>query len=316
MAHHRHKRETNARRQAQGRLRGRPPRPPGDRLRRRARRPGQPTPSPATPASPARLERLQQRRRPRAAATVSRADSRLDAVPLERATTRPGPARPSTPTATRGHPEGDQEAPTPSSGRPPPLNLWTARRQGRQEGRPARRRQEGPGHRPRRAPSRVEIVIDGKARWVTAGYLSDEKPVAAAAGPGALHGSSGASAGRRPHRRRGLHQRHLGVQRGQPQHRRGARGRLRRVPGDHDLRHLPRRRRARPGHRRRHHGQRRPRLGGRGVRPGQLLRARRQLHHLLPADLVGRPRRRGLAGMEDRGSTTANHYDHVHVTTY
>lgn len=29
---------------------------------------------------------------------------------------------------------------------------------------------------------RTEIVIDGKARWVTSGYLSEEKPVAAAAG--------------------------------------------------------------------------------------------------------------------------------------
>ena len=37
------------------------------------------------------------------------------------------------------------------------------------------------------------------------------------------------------------------------------------------------------------------RLAGRGVRPGELLVARRQLHHLLPADLVGRALRRGLA---------------------
>jgi uncharacterized protein YgiM (DUF1202 family) len=29
---------------------------------------------------------------------------------------------------------------------------------------------------------RTEVVLDGKARWVTDGYLSDEKPVAAAAG--------------------------------------------------------------------------------------------------------------------------------------
>ena len=34
----------------------------------------------------------------------------------------------------------------------------------------------------RKAADRVEVVVDGKARWVTAGYLSDEKPVAAAAG--------------------------------------------------------------------------------------------------------------------------------------
>jgi hypothetical protein len=34
----------------------------------------------------------------------------------------------------------------------------------------------------RKAADREEVVIDGKPRWVTAGYLSDEKPVAAAAG--------------------------------------------------------------------------------------------------------------------------------------
>ena len=34
----------------------------------------------------------------------------------------------------------------------------------------------------RKAAGRVEVVLDGKPRWVTAGYLSEEKPVAAAAG--------------------------------------------------------------------------------------------------------------------------------------
>jgi len=34
----------------------------------------------------------------------------------------------------------------------------------------------------RKAGERVEVVIDGESRWVTAGYLSEEKPVAAAAG--------------------------------------------------------------------------------------------------------------------------------------
>jgi hypothetical protein len=34
----------------------------------------------------------------------------------------------------------------------------------------------------RKAADRVEIVIDDEARWVTAGYLTDEKPIAAAAG--------------------------------------------------------------------------------------------------------------------------------------
>ncbi|MDF1603836.1 mucin-2 protein [Nocardioides sp. YIM 152315] len=34
----------------------------------------------------------------------------------------------------------------------------------------------------RRASGRVEIVVDGNSRWVSEGYLSEEKPVAAAAG--------------------------------------------------------------------------------------------------------------------------------------
>jgi len=34
----------------------------------------------------------------------------------------------------------------------------------------------------RKAHGRVELVIDGQSRWVTAGYLSDEKPVTAPAG--------------------------------------------------------------------------------------------------------------------------------------
>jgi hypothetical protein len=34
----------------------------------------------------------------------------------------------------------------------------------------------------RTAVDRIELVVDGEARWVTAGYLAEEKPVAAAAG--------------------------------------------------------------------------------------------------------------------------------------
>ena len=35
----------------------------------------------------------------------------------------------------------------------------------------------------RKAAERVEIVVDGEARWVTAGYLTDEKPVAGGCRP-------------------------------------------------------------------------------------------------------------------------------------
>ena len=34
----------------------------------------------------------------------------------------------------------------------------------------------------RKADGRVEVVVDGKSRWVTAGYLSEDKPLTAAAG--------------------------------------------------------------------------------------------------------------------------------------
>ena len=124
-----------------------------------------------------------------------------------------------------------------------PLNLWTA-----PSGKDAKKlglidELEHVLVTGRRASERVEIVINHKARWVTAGYLADKKPLPpAAARPGALRGlvrflRQVRRPGARP---RGLHQRHLGAERGQPQHRQGARGRLRGLPGDHDVRDLPR----------------------------------------------------------------------------
>ena len=62
--------------------------------------------------------------------------------------------------------------------RPQPLDRL---RRGREAGRRDRGRQAGPGHRPQgRRPRRGRRRRP--ARWVTAGYLSDEKPLAAAAG--------------------------------------------------------------------------------------------------------------------------------------
>lgn len=62
-----------------------------------------------------------------------------------------------------------------------PLNLWTA------SGEDADQRGEIAAGKPvlvtgRKADGRVEIVVDGEARWVTEGYLSEDKPLAAAAG--------------------------------------------------------------------------------------------------------------------------------------
>ena len=42
----------------------------------------------------------------------------------------------------------------------------------------------------RKAAERVELVIDGKSRWVTAGYLAEDKPEPAAAATGATAGLS------------------------------------------------------------------------------------------------------------------------------
>ncbi|WP_238343036.1 mucin-2 protein [Nocardioides cynanchi] len=64
------------------------------------------------------------------------------------------------------------------------LNLWSAAAAGAQQV-----GEIGTGHRVlvtgRTAAGRVEVVVDGRSRWVTAGYLSDSKPapgIAAAAG--------------------------------------------------------------------------------------------------------------------------------------
>ena len=66
--------------------------------------------------------------------------------------------------------------PTPSSGPPTVLNLWSdagedAKKLGELE---AGKRVLVTG---RKTADRVEIVVDGESRWVTAGYLSDEKPL-------------------------------------------------------------------------------------------------------------------------------------------
>ena len=173
--------------------------------------------------------------------SVSRTASRLDAAKLQRALDAHqarearAQARAATQKAIRN---ADTRRWTTA-----PLNLWTA-----PSGKDAKKlglidELEHVLVTGRRASERVEIVINHKARWVTAGYLADKKPLPppppAPERSAASSGSSGRSAAPRA-RPRGLHQRHLGAERGQPQHRQGARGRLRGLPGDHDVRDLPR----------------------------------------------------------------------------
>ena len=61
------------------------------------------------------------------------------------------------------------------------LNLWTGARDGADKAGEleAGKRVLVTG---RKADDRVEVVVDGTARWVSEGYLTDEKPIAAAAG--------------------------------------------------------------------------------------------------------------------------------------
>ncbi len=121
---------------------------------------------------------------------------------------------------------------------------------------------------------REEIVLDGEARWVTAGYLSADKPFAI--GGDCTNGTtvpSGVSANIKL-----VHEAVCanfpeitvyGTFRGDGDHAQGLAVDIM-VSGDSWL-------------------------SGRGVRPGPLRRARRQLRDLLPAHLVGRPLRGGLA---------------------
>ena len=67
----------------------------------------------------------------------------------------------------------------------------------------------------------------------------------------------------------------------------------------------------------RHHGQRRPRLA-RSRSSSAPHYAELGVSYVIYSQQIWSVERggEGWRGMEDRGSTTANHYDHVHVTTY
>jgi len=147
----------------------------------------------------------------------------------------------------------------------------------------------------RKMSGREEIVLDGKARWVTAGYLSADKPFAF--GGDCTNGSSvpsGVSANIKL-----VHEAvcaafpeitSYGTFRGDGEHAQGIAVDIM-VSGDR-------------GHQvaefvRAHYAE----LGVNYVIYSQ---------HIWSVDRSGE----GWRAMEDRGSTTANHYDHVHVTTY
>lgn len=104
--------------------------------------------------------------------TVSRSQSRVEAKELQKAFDRNAEATATALAVKRA----DTKLWTTA-----PLNLWT------DSGKDAEQRGEIEAGKAvlvtgRKADGRVEIVVDGEARWVTEGYLSEDKPLTAAAG--------------------------------------------------------------------------------------------------------------------------------------
>ncbi len=149
----------------------------------------------------------------------------------------------------------------------------------------------------REAAGRVEIVIDGESRWVTAGYLSDEKPEEGPPGLGgactngsSVSGSANVLA---------VHEAvcaafpeitSYGTYRGDGEHAQG-------IAIDIMV------------------------SGERGWEVAEFVRAHYAelgVSYIIYSQSIWSVERgsEGWRGMSDRGSTTANHYDHVHVTTY
>jgi hypothetical protein len=152
----------------------------------------------------------------------------------------------------------------------------------------------------RKTSERVEVVLDGKARWVTVGYLSEEKPEPSVTGDvgGTCTNGTSVESGVSPNIAK-VHEAvcanfpeitTYGTFRGDGEHAQGLAVDIM-VSGD------------------------------RGWQVAEFVRANASAlgvsyviysQNIWSVDRGGE----GWRGMEDRGSITANHYDHVHVTTY
>ena len=149
----------------------------------------------------------------------------------------------------------------------------------------------------RQAEQREEVVIDGKSRWVTAGYLDAEKPVVSTINGECTNGTS-VPANVDPN----LIAVHRAVCAAFPQVTTYGTWR---TDGEH--------------------GQGRAVdimiSGDAGWKIAEFLRANHAslgIEYLIYSQKIWSVERsgEGWRGMSDRGSTTANHYDHVHVTVY
>jgi uncharacterized protein YraI len=160
----------------------------------------------------------------------------------------------------------------------------------------------------RKASDKIEVVVDGKSRWVSAGYLTDEKPATDEAGTGtdtdgaepALGGActNGSSVSGQPN----IIEVHAavcaafpeitsyGTYRGDGEH---AQGRAIDIMTS----------------------------GSRGWEVAEFVRANYAalgVSYIMYSQKIWSVERsgEGWRSVSDRGSATANHYDHVHVTTY
>jgi uncharacterized protein YcbK (DUF882 family) len=151
----------------------------------------------------------------------------------------------------------------------------------------------------RTAYDRAEIVLDGTARWVTAEYLSDEKPEEGPVGlDGACTNGTSVASGVSPNVVK-VHEAvcaafpeitTYGTFRGDGEHAQG-------LAVDIMV------------------------SGSRGWEVAEFVRSHYGelgVSYLIYSQKIWSVERggEGWRGMSDRGSTTANHYDHVHVTTY
>lgn len=150
----------------------------------------------------------------------------------------------------------------------------------------------------RAANGREEIVVDGESRWVTAGYLTEEKPVEEMGVGGECTNGTSVPSGVSPNIVK-VHEAvcaafpeitTYGTFRGDGEHAQG-------LAVDIMV------------------------SGARGQEVADFVRAHYQelgVSYVIYSQQIWSVQRsgEGWRGMEDRGSTTANHYDHVHVTTY
>lgn len=159
----------------------------------------------------------------------------------------------------------------------------------------------------RKTSDKIEVVVDGKSRWVTAGYLTDEKPAADQAGTDeseaaapALGGActNGSSVSGQPN----IIEVHAAVCAAFPEI--TSYGTYR-GDGDHaqglaiDI----------------------MTSGARGWEVAEFVRANYAalgVNYIMYSQKIWSVDRggEGWRSVSDRGSVTANHYDHVHVTTY